>query len=120
MICENVDHDPGQDHLRHEQVAGVPKKVLNTEKIHGLFADFEFTDIRVALAETIRYYRSFSRLGEIIIPDGAGFQPAVPGILPGTRGARSGGAGRGSDGPRTREIRQDAGFDRLEACSTHI
>jgi len=58
MICEIVGYDPGKIIYDTTKWSGVSKKVFNTEKIQRLFPDFEFTDIRSALAETIRYYQS--------------------------------------------------------------
>ena len=57
MICEIVGYDSAKINYDTTKWSGVSKKVLNTDKIKRLFA-FEFTDIRKALAETIRYYQS--------------------------------------------------------------
>jgi GDP-L-fucose synthase len=57
MICEVVDYDPARIIYDTGKWSGVPKKVFNPGKIKRLF-NFEFTDIRQALAETIRYYQS--------------------------------------------------------------
>ena len=57
MICEVVDYDPAKIVYDTDKWSGVPKKVFNPRKIKRLF-NFEFTDIRPALAETIRYYQS--------------------------------------------------------------
>ena len=58
MICEIVGYDPAKIIYDTTKWSGVSKKVFNTDKINRLFPDFKFTDIRVALAETIRYYQS--------------------------------------------------------------
>ena len=58
MICEIVGYDPAKIIYDTSKWQGVSKKVFNTEKIQRLFPDFKFTDIKVALAETIRYYQS--------------------------------------------------------------
>jgi GDP-L-fucose synthase len=57
MICEIVDYDPAKIIYDTDKWSGVPKKVFNPGKIKRLF-NFQFTDIRSALAETIRYYQS--------------------------------------------------------------
>jgi len=57
MICEIVGFDPAKILYDTAKWSGVSKKVFNTDKIKRLF-DFRFTDIRVALGETIRYYQS--------------------------------------------------------------
>jgi hypothetical protein len=62
MICEIVGYDPAKIIYDTSKWQGVSKKVFNTEKIQRLFPDFKFTDIRVALAETIRYYQSLPPL----------------------------------------------------------
>ena len=57
MICKIVDYDPAKIIYDTDKWSGVPKKVFNPGKIKRLF-NFEFTDIRRALAETIHYYQS--------------------------------------------------------------
>ena len=57
MICEIVDYDPAKIIYDTDKWSGVPKKVFNPGKTKRLF-NFEFTDIRRALTETIRYYQS--------------------------------------------------------------
>ena len=63
MICEIVGYDPARIIYDTTKWSGVSKKVFNTDKINVLFPDFKFTDIRVALAETIRYYQSLPPQG---------------------------------------------------------
>jgi GDP-L-fucose synthase len=58
MICEIVGYDPAKIIYDTTKWSGVSKKVFNTDKINRLFPDFIFTDIRVALTETIRYYEA--------------------------------------------------------------
>ena len=62
MICEIVGYDPDRIAYDTTKFSGVPKKVFNTDKIKRLF-NFEFTDIRKGLAETIRYYQSLPAKG---------------------------------------------------------
>jgi len=57
MICEIVGYEPGRIIYDTGKWSGVPKKVFNPAKIKRLF-NFEFTDIRKALAETIAYYQT--------------------------------------------------------------
>jgi GDP-L-fucose synthase len=55
MICEIVGYNPSKIGYDTTKFQGVSKKVFNTDKIKRLF-NFEFTDIRKSLAETIAYY----------------------------------------------------------------
>jgi GDP-L-fucose synthase len=57
MICEVVGYDPQKITYDTTQFQGVSKKVFNTDKVKRLF-NFEFTDIRKSLAETIAYYEA--------------------------------------------------------------
>jgi len=57
MICEIVGYDPAKIIYDTTKWSGVPKKVFNPAKSKRLF-NFEFTDIRKALAETIAYYQT--------------------------------------------------------------
>lgn len=60
MICEYVDFEPDRIEYDKSRYQGVPHKVLNPQKIHRLF-DFQFTDVRHALAATVDYYLSLQR-----------------------------------------------------------
>lgn len=57
MICEIVGYDANKIIYDTSKWQGVSKKVFNPGKIKRLF-NFQFTDIRQSLAETIRYYQS--------------------------------------------------------------
>jgi GDP-L-fucose synthase len=59
MICEILDYDPKKIEYDTTKFSGVSKKVFNTEKIKRLF-NFEFTDIRIGLEQTIEYYQSIA------------------------------------------------------------
>ncbi len=59
MICEIVGYDPGRIIYDTTKWSGVSKKVFTTDKTRRLF-DFQFTDIRTGLAESICYYRSIA------------------------------------------------------------
>lgn len=58
MICDLVGYDPARIEYDTTQFSGVPKKVLNVDKINRL-TRFEFTPIREGLARTIRYCETF-------------------------------------------------------------
>jgi GDP-L-fucose synthase len=57
MICEIVGYDPAKILYDTTKWSGVSKKVFNPGKIKRLF-NFQFTDLRQSLAETIRYDQS--------------------------------------------------------------
>ena len=59
MICEIIGYDSKKISYDTAQFSGVPKKVFDTSKIKRLF-NFEFTDIRKGLEETISYYESIA------------------------------------------------------------
>jgi GDP-L-fucose synthase len=59
MICEIIGYDPKKIYYDTSQFSGVPKKVLDTSKIKRLF-NFEFTEIRKGLEQTISYYESIA------------------------------------------------------------
>ena len=60
MICQIVGYDPSKIIYNTNKWAGVSKKVFDTAKIQQL-GQFEFTDIRAALAETIQYYQALPK-----------------------------------------------------------
>lgn len=57
MICDIVGYDPRKIIYDTSKWSGVSKKVFDAGKARRLFS-FEFTEIRVALRETICYYES--------------------------------------------------------------
>lgn len=63
MICEIVGYDPALIEYDTSKWAGVAKKVFNARKVERLF-QFQFTDIRKALAETVRDYLSRAPAGK--------------------------------------------------------
>lgn len=56
MICECVGYNPAKIQYDTTRYTGNPKKVFDTSKVHHLFPDLFFTDIRAGLKQTIEYY----------------------------------------------------------------